>query len=69
MYVDQSEKTTSQITYHVANSVVDQDVEVVARDGPHHGVAAAADCLNCVLGGAVFKDDLEKRVQSAKKII
>ena len=66
MYVDQSAKSTSQITHHVANSVADQDVEMVARDSPHHRVAAATDCLNCVLGGAVFKDDLEKRLQSAK---
>ena len=49
------------MTYHVANGVVDQDVEMVARDGPHHGVSTAADCLDCVLGRAVFEDDLLKR--------
>ena len=67
MYVDQSDKTTSQNTHHVANSVVDQNVEMVARDGPHHGIAAATDCLNCILGRAVFEDDLPDRPKSAKR--
>ncbi len=56
---NQTPRGTASKTHHIADGVVDQNIEMVARDGPNNGVAAAADRCNCILSRAVFENDLK----------